>query len=379
MNYSSAIKFQLSVDSLYIFIYNTSAGSKPVEGRILPPGLPLAGGRSDTLKILVTGGCGFIGTNFIYHMLEKYEDYRIVNLDALTYAGNKVNLKPLEDNPNYEFVHGDICDVELVDTLVQNVDAIVHFAAESHVDRSIENSSVFIKTNVVGTQVLLEAARRNGSKRFHHISTDEVFGSLGAEGYFDEETPYAPRSPYAASKAAADHLVRAYCVTHNLPVTITNCSNNYGPFQYPEKLIPLFVTNLMEDKQVPVYGEGLNVRDWLHVNDHCEAVDLVLHNGTIGETYCIGGDCEKTNIEITEMLIKSFDKTRDYIRFVKDRKGHDWRYAIDCSKIKSELGWKPVYSFDQGMHSTIQWYQDHQSWWKALKDKRFDLFEKKKG
>lgn len=331
------------------------------------------------MKILVTGGCGFIGTNFIYHMLEKYEDYRIVNLDALTYAGNKVNLKPLEDNPNYEFVHGDICDVELVDTLVQNVDAIVHFAAESHVDRSIENSSVFIKTNVVGTQVLLEAARRNGSKRFHHISTDEVFGSLGAEGYFDEETPYAPRSPYAASKAAADHLVRAYCVTHNLPVTITNCSNNYGPFQYPEKLIPLFVTNLMEDKQVPVYGEGLNVRDWLHVNDHCEAVDLVLHNGTIGETYCIGGDCEKTNIEITEMLIKSFDKTRDYIRFVKDRKGHDWRYAIDCSKIKSELGWKPVYSFDQGMHSTIQWYQDHQSWWKALKDKRFDLFEKKKG
>ena len=302
-----------------------------------------------------------------------------MNLDALTYAGNKANVESLADNPNYEFVHGDICDVELVDDLVKSVDAIVHFAAESHVDRSIKNSSVFIKTNVVGTQVLLEAARRNGSKRFHHISTDEVFGSLGDEGFFNEETPYAPRSPYAASKAAADHLVRAYFETHNLPVTITNCSNNYGPYQYPEKLIPLFITNLMEEKQVPVYGEGLNVRDWLHVNDHCEAVDLVLHNGIIGETYCIGGDCEKTNIEITEMLLENFGKTRKYIRFVKDRKGHDWRYAIDCSKIKSELGWKPAHSFEQGMRSTIQWYKDHQSWWKALKDKRFEQFEQKKG
>lgn len=330
------------------------------------------------MQILVTGGCGFIGTNFLYHILHKYKDYRIVNLDSLTYAGNRENVKSLEGKPNYTFVHGDICDIQLVDELAKNVDAIVHFAAESHVDRSIENSSVFIKTNVVGTQVLLDAARRNSNIRFHHISTDEVFGSLGDEGFFTEETPYAPRSPYAASKAAADHLVRAYFETHNLPVTITNCSNNYGPFQYPEKLIPLFITNLMEDKQVPVYGEGLNVRDWLHVNDHCEAIDLVLHNGTIGETYCIGGDCEKTNIEITKILLRSFGKSRDYIRFVEDRKGHDWRYAIDSTKILENLGWKPRISFEQGLSSTVQWYKDHCDWWRRLKDKRFETFEQRK-
>ena len=311
-------------------------------------------------------------------MLGKYENCHIVNIDKLTYAGSVNNLKSLEDNPRYRFVKGDICDVNLVNHLIEDVDAIVHFAAESHVDRSIEDSSVFVTTNVLGTQVLLEAARRTGNKRFHHISTDEVFGSLGKEGYFNERTPYAPRSPYAASKAAADHLVRAYNETYKLPATITNCSNNYGAFQFPEKLIPLFITNLMEGKKVPVYGSGLNVRDWLHVKDHCEAVDLVLHKGTIGETYCVGGECEKTNLEITEMLLEAFGKGRDCIQFVEDRKGHDWRYAIDCSKIKRELGWTPQYSFECGMKSTIQWYKDNQEWWKQLRDKRFLTFEQKK-
>ncbi|MFC1730001.1 dTDP-glucose 4,6-dehydratase [candidate division KSB1 bacterium] len=318
------------------------------------------------MKILVTGGCGFIGTNFIYHILKKYKDYSIINLDKLTYAGNPENLKQLEGDTRYKFVKGDICDIKLVNDLVKDVDIIVHFAAESHVDRSIEKSDVFIKTNVLGTHALLEAARVH-NKRFHHVSTDEVFGSLGKEGYFTEKTPYDPRSPYSASKAGSDHLVRAYFHTHNLQITITNCSNNYGPYQFPEKLLPLFITNLMEGKKVPVYGDGLNVRDWLHVLDHCEAIDIVIHEGKIGETYCIGGNCEKTNIEITKELIKAFNKDDLSIEFVEDRKGHDKRYAIDASKIKKELGWEPRYTFEQGIKETIDWYKNNESWWKPLK------------
>jgi len=330
------------------------------------------------MKILVTGGCGFIGSNFIHYVLERHPDYNVINLDKLTYAGNKENLVKAKSNPNYEFVQGDICDKLLVDRLVKVCDAVVHFAAESHVDRSIDESTVFVQTNVVGTHVLLEAARRHGNKRFHHISTDEVFGSLGKTGYFNEETPYDPRSPYSASKAASDHLVRAYFHTHKLPVTISNCSNNYGPYQFPEKLIPLFVTNLIEGKKVPLYGDGLNVRDWLHVRDHCEAIDLILHKGSYGETYCIGGNCEKTNVQITQHLLKAFGKDNSYIDHVEDRKGHDRRYAIDASKIKKELGWEPRYTFKQGMSETIAWYKKNGLWWKKLKDKHFEEFELRK-
>ncbi|RMF54313.1 dTDP-glucose 4,6-dehydratase, partial [Candidatus Woesearchaeota archaeon] len=295
-----------------------------------------------------------------------------------TYAGNIENLKQIENHPNYKFVQGDICDTKLVNQLVKRVDAVVHFAAESHVDRSILKSDVFIRTNVLGTHILLEAARINGNKRFHHISTDEVFGSLGKEGKFNEKTPYNPRSPYSASKAASDHLARAYFHTYNLPVTITNCSNNYGPYQFPEKLIPLFITNLLEGKKLPLYGDGLNVRDWLHVEDHCEAIDLVLHEGKLGETYCVGGNAEKTNLEITWLILSAFGKGEDFIQFVEDRKGHDRRYAIDSTKIQEELGWRPKHTFEQGMRETIQWYKDNQEWWKKLKDRKFEEFEIKK-
>ncbi len=318
------------------------------------------------MKLLVTGGCGFIGTNFIYYILNKYPNYEILNLDKLTYAGNQDNLKSIEDNPKYKFVRGDICNAELVNNLVKECDIVVHFAAESHVDRSIENSEDFIRTNVVGTQVLLEAAKKH-NKRFHHVSTDEVFGELGQTELFSEDTPYNPRSPYSASKAASDHLVRSYFHTHNLQITISNCSNNYGPYQHPEKLIPLFITNLMDDKKVPVYGDGLNIRDWLHVMDHCEAICIIIHKGRIGETYCIGGNSEKTNMEITKFLIKTFDKDESSIEYVADRKGHDKRYAIDASKIKNELGWEPKYTFEQGIKETIEWYKDNEKWWRKLK------------
>ncbi len=325
------------------------------------------------MKMLVTGGCGFIGTNFIYHILEKHPDYQIINLDKLTYAGNRENLERIEKDPKhkprYTFVQGDICDIKLVEKLVEKVDIIVHFAAESHVDRSIEKSDVFVKTNVLGTHALLEAARIH-NKRFHQISTDEVFGSLGKTGKFNEKTPYSPRSPYSASKAAADHLAMAYYHTHGLAVTISNCSNNYGPYQFPEKLIPLFITNLMEGKKVPLYGDGMNIRDWLFVKDHCKAIDLIIHKGKIGETYCVGGDCEKTNKEITYSLLKAFGKGEESIDFVPDRKGHDGRYAIDNSKLQKELGWKPKVTFEQGMKLTIQWYKDNVSWWKKLKQRK---------
>ena len=321
------------------------------------------------MKLLVTGGCGFIGSNFILHMINKYPDYQIINLDKLTYAGNKANLVSVEKNPQYEFVEGDICDAKLVDECMKKVDAVVHFAAESHVDRSILFASEFVKTNVLGTQVLLDSALRNGIKRFHHISTDEVFGELGETGKFSEITAYNPRSPYSASKAGSDHLVRAYFATFGLPVTISNCSNNYGPYQFPEKLLPLFITNLIDSKKVPVYGKGQNIRDWIHVIDHCEAIDLILHKGKIGETYCVGGNAELTNMQITKMILDEFGFGEEMITYVEDRKGHDFRYAIDFSKIQKELGWVPKYSFELGLKETIKWYKENENWWRSLKEK----------
>jgi dTDP-glucose 4,6-dehydratase len=321
------------------------------------------------MKLLITGGCGFIGSNFILQILKKYSNYSIINLDKLTYAGNIENLKSIENDSRYNFIEGNICDKKLVDSLVKTVDAIVHFAAESHVDRSILNANDFIKTNIIGTHTLLEAAKRNGNKRFHHVSTDEVFGSLGNKKSFNEESPYNPHSPYSASKAASDHLVRVYYYTYGLPITISNSSNNYGPYQFPEKLIPLFITNLIDNEKVSVYGEGLNVRDWIHVHDHNEAVDLILHKGKIGETYCIGGNAEKTNIEIAKKILTSFNKEKDFIEYVEDRKGHDFRYSIDFTKINKELEWVPKHNFEQGLKKTIDWYKDNEAWWRPLKKK----------
>ena len=321
------------------------------------------------MKILVTGGSGFIGTNFIKLVLREHPEDQIINLDALTYAGNPENLSELAQEPRYEFVRGNIGDGELVNGLMAKVDAIVNFAAESHVDRSIKDAAAFVKTNVLGTQVLLDAAKNNGLKRFHHVSTDEVFGSLSlSDKPFEETTPYDPRSPYSASKAASDHLVRAYFHTFGLPITISNCSNNYGPYQFPEKLIPLFVTNLIEGKKVPVYGEGGNVRDWLFVEDHCRAIDLIMRRGKIGETYCIGGNSERTNLEITKKLLELTGHGEEMIEHVADRLGHDFRYAINASKIKRELGWEPQVGFDDGMKLTVEWYKDNLAWVRNIKD-----------
>ncbi|MDD5043071.1 MAG: dTDP-glucose 4,6-dehydratase [Patescibacteria group bacterium] len=331
------------------------------------------------MKILVTGGAGFIGSNFIHHIFKNHPDYKIINLDKLTYAGNLENLTAVEKNPNYEFVKGDIGDADLVNELVKDCDAIVHFAAESHVDRSIIDSGEFVKTNVLGTQVLLEAARINSRKRFHHISTDEVFGSLELDSpkKFNEKTPYDPRSPYSASKAAADHLVRSYFHTHALPITISHCSNSYGPYQFPEKVIPLFVTNLIEGKKVPVYGDGLNVRDWIYVDDHNRGVDLILHQGKIGETYCLGGDSEKSGIEITKKILELMGYGEEMIEYVKDRPGHDRRYAVDFSKIKNELGWEPRVDFETGLKETVEWYKTHESWWGNIKSGEYQNYYKK--
>ena len=319
------------------------------------------------MKLLITGGAGFIGSNFIQYILKKYPDYEIVNLDKLTYAGNLENLKSVENDPRYKFVRGDILNAELVDYLMKDIDVVVHFAAESHVDRSIKDSDSFVRTNVLGTLTLLEAAKNHKVKRFHHISTDEVFGSLETRGHFHEESSYDPRSPYSASKAASDHLVRAYWHTHGLPVTISNCSNNYGPYQFPEKLIPLFITNLMEGKRVPLYGDGMNIRDWIHVEDHNEAVDLILHRGQIGETYCVGAREEKTNKEITELILRRMGFSPDMIQPVADRAGHDRRYAVRPYKIMAELGWYPKVSFEEGIDRTIRWYTDNASWWRRVK------------
>lgn len=319
------------------------------------------------MKILVTGGAGFIGTNFILYWLKKYSTHKIFNLDALTYAGKKENLSSLDNNPNYKFVKGDICDKNLVNNLVNEVDLVVHFAAESHVDRSILDSSPFVTTNVLGTQVLLDAALKNGKKRFHHISTDEVFGALklNTNEKFTLSTPYAPRSPYSASKAGSDHLVRSYFITHNLPVTISNCSNNYGPYHFPEKLIPLAITNILEDKKVPVYGDGLYVRDWLYVEDHCRAIDLIVNKGKIGNTYLIGGlKSDISNLDLIKLILKKMHKTEDYIYFVNDRPGHDRRYAVDWTITNKELGWEPTQTLEEGLEKTIKWYKENHNWWK---------------
>lgn len=322
------------------------------------------------MKLLITGGAGFIGSNFILYWLRKYPQDKIINLDKLTYAGNLENLKSVEKNPNYHFVKGDIRDGKLVNELMKNVDVVVHFAAESHVDRSILDPAPFIKTNIEGTYVLLETALKNKVKRFHHVSTDEVFGSLplNSKEKFNEKTPYQPRSPYSASKAAADHLVRAYHITYGLPITISNCSNNFGPYQFPEKLIPLAITNLIEGKKVPIYGDGLYVRDWLYVEDHCRAIDLILHKGKVGETYFIGGLTKDiSNLEVIKKILKIMRKGGEWIEFVKDRPGHDRRYAIDWSKINKELGWEPKHDFDEALKKTVDWYQKNQNWWKKLK------------
>ena len=330
------------------------------------------------MRILVTGGAGFIGSNFIRYWLNKYPADSIINLDALAYAGNLENLRDVENNKNYKFVKGDICDAALVNNLVKGIDLIVHFAAESHVDRSIIDSGDFIRTNVEGTRILLDAAKNNGKIRFHHISTDEVFGSLGLNDKpFNEKTPYDPRSPYSASKAASDHLVRAYCHTHKLPITISNCSNNYGPCQFPEKLMPLFITNLMENKKVPVYGEGKNIRDWIYVNDHNAGVDAIIKKGKIGETYCLGGNSELSNMELTKKILNLMGKGGDMIEYVADRPGHDLRYAMDFSKAKNELGWEPAVSFDEGLAETVEWYKKNQAWWKNIRSGEYLEYYKK--
>lgn len=317
------------------------------------------------MTLLVTGGAGFIGSNFIHYIASKYPDYKIVNLDALTYAGNLDNLKAQEENKNYTFVRGDIGDYDLVSKVVleNQIDIIVNFAAESHVDNSITGPDPFIITNVLGTHNLLKVAKEN-KIRFHHVSTDEVFGSLeDGDAKFDENTAYDPRSPYSSSKASSDHIVRAYYHTYGLEITISNCSNNYGPYQHTEKFIPLFITNLLQDKKVPLYGEGKNIRDWLYVEDHCRAIDMIIHQGKIGETYLIGGDAEKRNIEIANLLVEKLGYDESMIEKVEDRLGHDFRYAIDFSKIKNELGWQPQVSFDEGIDKTINWYKNNKDWW----------------
>lgn len=322
------------------------------------------------MKILVTGGAGFIGSCFIRQMLKNHNNYQVINLDALTYAGNIENLCDVENNPNYKFVQGNICDKKLINELINEVDSVVNFAAESHVDRSITGPEVFIETNIKGTLNLLQAAKEAKIKRFLQVSTDEVYGSLGKDGYFYETTPIAPNSPYSASKASADLLVRAYYETYKMPVLITRCSNNYGPYQYPEKLIPYFISKLLSGEKVPVYGDGLNVRDWLYVYDHCSAIDAVLHNGKVGEIYNIGGHNEKTNLEITKIILNAMGKDESSIEYVEDRLGHDKRYAIDNAKIQSELGWEPSLTFEEGIKLTIDWYLNNQNWIKAIEEKK---------
>lgn len=329
------------------------------------------------MKILVTGGAGFIGSNFIKCILSKYPHYKIVNLDKLTYAGNLDNLSDVEDNPNYQFTKGDICDQKLVERIVEDkIDVIVNFAAETHVDRSIYDPKIFVKTNVLGTQVLLESALKFNMERFIQISTDEVYGSL-TKGFFTESSPLLPNSPYSASKASADLQVRSYFKTFGLPAVIARSTNNYGPYQFPEKLIPLFITNALSDQELPLYGDGLYVRDWLYVEDNCKALDLVLHKGKIGEIYNIGGNYEKTNLEITELILKRLNKPKSLIKHVKDRPAHDRRYALDSSKIKNELGWKPDASFEEGLAKTLDWYITNQKWWQKIKSGEYlEYYEK---
>ena len=329
------------------------------------------------MKLLVTGGAGFIGSCFIRHELNKHPDYKMINLDALTYCGNIENLKDIETNPNYTFIHGNICDKNLVRSIAEEVDCIVNFAAESHVDNSIKTPEIFIETNIQGTLNLLQAGKECGIERFLQVSTDEVYGTLGSEGYFYETTPLAPNSPYSASKAGADMLVRAYKETFGLPVLNTRCSNNYGPYQYPEKLIPFFISKLLKGEKVPVYGDGLNIRDWLYVYDHCEAIDIVLHNGKIGEVYNIGGHNEKTNLEITRLILDAMGKDETYIEYVTDRPGHDRRYAISNDKITKELGWTPSITFETGIKLTIDWYLNNLDWIKNIEAKKLKYSQEK--
>ncbi|TDF96218.1 dTDP-glucose 4,6-dehydratase [Paenibacillus piri] len=330
------------------------------------------------MKVLITGGAGFIGSNFVLYMLNKYPNYDIINLDALTYAGNLENLESIQENSKYSFVKGDIADPIVVESiLATGVDIIVNFAAESHVDRSILDPQIFVKTNVMGTQVLLDAAIKYDIKKFVQVSTDEVYGTLGETGLFTELTPLAPNSPYSASKAGGDLLVRAYHETFGMNVNITRCSNNYGPYQFPEKLIPLMISNALNNKALPIYGDGLNIRDWLFVEDHCSAIDLVMHNGVNGEVYNIGGNNERTNNQIVETILDELGKPKSLIKYVKDRLGHDRRYGIDATKIVNELGWEPKYHFDSGIKATIQWYLNNKEWWQRIQSGEYqDYYEK---
>ena len=332
--------------------------------------------KENGLRLLVAGGAGFIGSNFIRYMLGARGDWQVVNVDKLTYAGNLANLEDVEGDDRYRFHRADICDAERIDTIVkeEEPDAIVNFAAETHVDRSIDDPALFLRTNILGTQVLLESARKHGVARFLQISTDEVYGSLGPTGHFSEESPLRPNSPYAASKTGADLLVRAYFKTYGLPAIITRCSNNYGPYQFPEKIIPFFVTLLKGNKPVPVYGDGMNVRDWIHVDDHSRAVEAVLLRGRPGEVYNVGGGNERTNIEITKLLFAAMGKPESLLKFVPDRPGHDRRYAIDDAKIRGELGVAPRVPFEEGIRETVRWYLENEPWWRAVQSGEYRSF-----
>ncbi len=330
------------------------------------------------MKILITGGSGFIGSNFIKYWFKNHPEDSIINLDKMTYAANPRNLVEFENKPNYKFVKGDILDEKIVDELVSQVDTVVHFAAESHVDRSIDDPSLFVKTNVLGTYILLNAAKKHQIKRFHHISTDEVFGTIEIDStdQFSEATPYDPSSPYSASKAAADHLVRSFFKTFGLPVTISNCSNNYGPYQHPEKMIPRSITNLLSGDKIKVYGQGLNFRDWLHVEDHCSAIEAILLKGKIGETYCIGGAKKGTNnMELVRMILKLMNKGEDSLEYVADRPAHD-NYAVNWDKINKELGWEPQYDLESGLKQTVDWYTQNQTWWQETKKEAEEFYIK---
>ncbi len=321
------------------------------------------------MKLLVTGGAGFIGSNFIRYWLNAHPSDQIVNLDALTYAGNPENLRGI-DEARHTFIHGNICDAEAVKTAMEGAEMVVHFAAESHVDRSITEPRAFLETNVMGTYTLLEEVKRRGDhiKRFHHVSTDEVFGALSLEdtNRFNEHTPYAPRSPYSASKAGSDHLVRAYHQTYGLPVTISNCSNNYGPYHFPEKFIPLMIVNALRDLPLPIYGDGKYVRDWIYVEDHCRGIEAILLKGRVGETYCLGGNAEPANIDVAKMILDLLGKPHSLLQFVEDRKGHDRRYSIDDTKARTELGWEPLHDFPTWLVQTVEWFQKNESWWRPL-------------
>lgn len=333
------------------------------------------------MKLLVTGGAGFIGSNFVLYMLQQHPDYKIINVDSLTYAGNLENLKSIEKHPNYTFSKTDITDAKAIDALFQQgIDVVVNFAAESHVDRSILDPEVFVKTNVLGTQVLLDSAKKHGVIKYVQVSTDEVYGTLGETGLFTEETPLTPNSPYSASKAGGDLLVRAYHETFGLPVNITRCSNNYGPYQFPEKLIPLMISRVLNDQALPIYGDGLNIRDWLYVEDHCSAIDLVIHSGRVGEVYNIGGNNERTNIQIVKTILEELNKPESLITYVQDRPGHDRRYGIDPTKISQELGWKPKHNFETGIKETIQWYLSNEDWWTRIQSGEYqDYYAKQYG